>query len=283
MLVEQIKISIITPVFNNIAYIDECILNIINQQVDKVEHLIIDGASTDGTVEVIKKYSDLYPHIRFISEKDKGQSEAMNKGISLAKGEFITFLNVDDFFSNNTLKDVLHLIDKNRHIDFWVGDCNVLLPDQTIQYINRPRKLRPWHLLSGFFLPVNPSAYFYRKSLHEKVGGYNEANHHNMDIEFLIRVSFVAKMKYYPAIWGNFRLLPETKTVVDDLAGLLTERKQKLFNQILNESGFDIRLKTNCVIFYQCSKRSLFNLRKKLILPFDMVYFKLKKELLRGK
>ena len=280
---EKIDISIITPVFNNVTFIEKCIQNVIDQNVQGVEHLIMDGASTDGTVDIIKRYAEKYAHIRFVSERDNGQSDAMNKGIALAKGDFITFLNVDDFFSKNTLSEVIELIQLSPKIDFWVGACNVLLPDQSIQYVNRPSKLKPWHFLSGYFLPVNPSAYFYRKSLHEQVGGYNENNHNNMDIEFLVRVSFVAKMKYIASVWGNFRLLPGTKTFADEEAGLLANRKQDLYNSILNEASFSIRMKTAGIIIQQRIKRLLFKLRKKLILPFDMVYFKLKKELSRGK
>lgn len=279
----KIKLSIITPVYNNVIYIEKCIQNVIDQNVEGIEHVIMDGSSTDGTVDVIQRYANEYNHIRFVSESDRGQSDAMNKGIAIAQGEFITFLNVDDFFSDKTLSEVIQLIDSDSKIDFWVGACNVLLPDQSLQYINRPSKLRPWHFLSGYFLPVNPSAYFYRKSLHELVGGYNENNHHNMDIEFLVRVSFVAKMQYISSIWGNFRLLPGTKTVADDEAGLLTQRKKNLYNKILSESSFLIRIRTKLIILQQRLKRWYFNLRKKLFLPFDMVYFKLKKEMFRGK
>ena len=280
---KEIKLSVITPVFNNFSFIEKCIQNVIEQEAEGIEHLIMDGASSDGTVEVIKQFAEKFPHIKFISEKDKGQSDAMNKGITLAKGEYITFLNVDDYFSENSLKEVLKVINSQEAPDFLVGNCNVWNADGTLQYVNRPSKLKPWHLLSGYFLPVNPSAYFYRKSLHEQVGGYNENNHNNMDIEFLVRVSFVAKMKYIASVWGNFRLLPGTKTVADEEAGLLANRKQDLYNSILNEASFSIRLKTAGIIIQQRIKRLLFKLRKKLILPFDMVYFKLKKELSRGK
>ena len=114
---KEIKLSIITPVFNNFSFIEKCIQNVIEQEVEGIEHLIMDGASSDGTLEVIKQFAEKFPHIKFISEKDKGQSDAMNKGITLAKGEYITFLNVDDFFSENSLNEVLKVINPaNRWI-----------------------------------------------------------------------------------------------------------------------------------------------------------------------
>ena len=110
----MIDISVITPVYNSIQFIEDCILNVINQKAINVEHLIVDGGSNDGTLEVIQHFSKEYPHIRFLSEKDNGQSDAMNKGIDLAKGRFISFLNVDDYYEEGALKDVLSKISSNR-------------------------------------------------------------------------------------------------------------------------------------------------------------------------
>jgi glycosyltransferase involved in cell wall biosynthesis len=88
-----------TPVYNGQRFIEFCIKNVIDQHCSHAEHIIVDGGSTDGTVEIIKSYAEKYPHIRWISEKDNGQSDAMNKGISMAKGEILGVLNVDDFMS----------------------------------------------------------------------------------------------------------------------------------------------------------------------------------------
>ena len=77
------QISVITPVFNGERFIESCIRSVIDQNCPDVEHLIIDGCSTDRTLEIVKQYSETYPHIRWVSEKDKGQSDAMNKGIRM--------------------------------------------------------------------------------------------------------------------------------------------------------------------------------------------------------
>ena len=272
----MIILSIITPVYNSINYIEQCIQNVISQEVDGIEHLIIDGASSDGTFEVIEKYAEKFPHIKFISEKDKGQSDAMNKGITLAKGEYITFLNVDDYFSENSLKEVLNIISSKNAPDFLVGNCNVWNADGTLQYLNRPSKLKAWHILSGYFLPVNPSAYFYKKIIHDLVGPYNEENHFNMDIEFLIKAALVSEMKYESAIWGNFRLLPNTKTVSDQSSGNIEKRKKELYNKYLAQVSIKIYLFTKCVVYRNKVDRLLYKFKKVIILPFDKVYYKLK-------
>jgi glycosyltransferase involved in cell wall biosynthesis len=94
-------ISIITPVFNGEKFIASCIKNVIGQNCPYAEHIIIDGASTDSTASIVKTFADRYPHIRWVSEKDRGQSDAMNKGIALAQGTILGFLNVDDYYEPN--------------------------------------------------------------------------------------------------------------------------------------------------------------------------------------
>ncbi len=101
-------ISVITPVYNGEKFIESCIQVVIDQNCPNVEHIImdVDGGSTDRTVEIIKKYAEKYPYIRWISEKDKGQSDAMNRGIAMAKGEILAILNVDDYYEPNVLNQI---------------------------------------------------------------------------------------------------------------------------------------------------------------------------------
>ncbi|MBU1997727.1 MAG: glycosyltransferase, partial [Candidatus Omnitrophica bacterium] len=95
------KLSIITPVFQGSKYMAECIESVAQQNCDTLEHIIIDGGSTDGTVDILKEYAAKYEHIRYISEKDEGQSSAMNKGLKMAKGAIIGFLNADYYYETN--------------------------------------------------------------------------------------------------------------------------------------------------------------------------------------
>lgn len=102
MELNNIKISIVTIVFNNVKYIEKCITSIINQTYKNYEYIIVDGGSTDGTLNVIEKYKKYIT--KFISEKDEGLSDAMNKGAFLADGQYIIYLHADDVFIN---KDVI--------------------------------------------------------------------------------------------------------------------------------------------------------------------------------
>ena len=272
-------LSIITPVYNNVQFIEQCILNVISQKTHSVEHLIIDGASTDGTIELIKEYASKHAHITWVSEKDKGQSDAMNKGLKLAKGNYISFLNVDDFYSKNTLSKVLSIFQENPLFDFLVGNCSVWDEKGELIYINRPSKVKQWHVLSGYYFSVNPSAYFYKKNIHDVVGEYNIDNHFNMDLEFLIKVSQNFEINYFPLGWGNFRLLPNTKTVLDSAEGTLENRKKQLLKSYVKKATIPVKTYTFLVGQNEKLKRKFHKLKRLIRLPFTMIYWKIKKHL----
>jgi len=118
-------ISVITPVYNGERFIEACIQVVIDQQCSDVEHIIMDGGSKDGTVDIIKRYAEQYSHIRWLSEKDQGQSDAMNKGIAMAKGEILAILNVDDYYEPNVLKRVTEIFKILPEPSLLVGNCNI--------------------------------------------------------------------------------------------------------------------------------------------------------------
>ena len=208
-------ISIITPVYNGERFIDSCIKVIIDQACPNVEHIIIDGNSTDRTVEVIKQYADKYSHIRWLSEKDQGQSDAMNKGIKIANGEIISFLNVDDFYEPNVLNRVLKIFEELPEPSLVVGNCNEWDEAGNL-LVRKPAKLKLSDLLQGFHInifPINPTSYFYHTSLHQKIGFYKTDEHYAMDLDFILRAVQVANVKYVDETWGNWMRIEGTKTV----------------------------------------------------------------------
>lgn len=222
-------ISVITPVYNGERFIESCIKVVINQACPDVEHIIIDGGSTDRSLEIIKQYAEVHPHIRWISEKDKGQSDAMNKGIAMAKGEILAILNVDDYYEPNVLNRVLEIFKTLPEPSLLVGNCNVWDDEGNLDYINKPANLKLADLLLGFRanqFPVNPSAYFYHNSLHEKIGYYKVEEHYVMDLDFILKAVQVATVKYVNETWGNFRMLKGTKTFSDRKDGQGHSRKQ---------------------------------------------------------
>ncbi|MCY7278069.1 MAG: glycosyltransferase [Phormidesmis sp. CAN_BIN44] len=224
-------LSVITPVYNGEKFIEECIKAVINQECSQVEHIIVDGGSNDRTIELVKQYAGDYPHIRWLSEPDRGQSDAMNKGIAIAKGEILGFLNVDDYYEPQVLNRVMEGFKTLPEPSFLVGNCNVWNDAGTLLFVNQPKKLRLTDLLLGDeanHFPINPSAYFYHTSLHQATGLYSENEHYAMDLDFILRAIQIATPHYINVTLGNFRMLEGTKTVNDQQGGQITARKKAI-------------------------------------------------------
>ena len=218
----MVKISIITPVLNGGSLIENCLCSVIQQNCLDIEHLIVDGGSTDDTIEVVQRYAHEYAHIRWISEKDRGQSDAMNKGIAGARGECVGFLNVDDSYEPGVLNTVKEIFDKVPEPSLLVGNCKVWNEKGTLVEINRPCRLKYRDLLLGYAInpiPINSSAYFYHKTIHQIIGGYDVAEDYVLDWDFLLRAVRVAHVMYFNQTWGNYYLLPGTKTYTDIMNG----------------------------------------------------------------
>jgi glycosyltransferase involved in cell wall biosynthesis len=173
-------ISVITPSYNSARYIERAIQSVISQNYPNYEHIVMDGGSKDGTVEILKKYN----HIIWKSEPDSGQSQAMNRGFAKAKGEIIVYLNADDFFDLNIFNIVAAAF-KNPRIDMVVG--NGTMVNDTGKFSEWKSQISYWkcllHFKYGF--PFNPVSYFYRRKVQQSIG-FNEENTYTMDYEFLL-------------------------------------------------------------------------------------------------
>ena len=258
------KLSIITPVYNNARYIDYCIQNVIDQKCPAVEHIIIDGESTDGTVQKIKHYAAQYSHIRWISEKDEGQSDALNKGIAMAGGRILGSLNSDDFYEPDVLNRILEMFDLLPEPGFLFADCYVRNERDEITGLWIPSKINFLDLLKGVHVcrhPFNPAAYFYHASLHDKAGLYDSNIKISMDLDFIIRAVQVANLRYVNETWGNFRIIEGTKTFHIKKQGKVYEVDKnilkKYWKQLPPMSQVIVR-----VIFEVFHRPSLENLRR---------------------
>jgi glycosyltransferase involved in cell wall biosynthesis len=205
---------------------------VIQQLCPLAEHIIIDGGSADGTLDIITQYAERYPQIRWISERDSGQAEAMNKGIAMAKGEIIGFLNVDDYYEKGVLNRVKEIFEKLTSPSLAVGNCSIWDDEGKMVMLVRPSRLKLHQLLLGPVInlfPVNPSEYFYHKSLHEYIGPYDNEDHYTLDLDFLLRAVQAANVVYFNETWGNYRLIKGTKT----FEGRSTNQNDKRCNSVL--------------------------------------------------
>jgi len=247
-------ISIITPVLNGEKCIESCINNVIGQNYHQTEHIIIDGASTDSTVSIIKKYAEQHPHIRWISERDQGQSDAMNKGIALAQGSILGFLNVDDYYEPDVLRRVADVFRTLPEPSLLVGNCNVWDKDSQLWFISKPSRLNMTNLMLERFkeaFPMNSSSYFYHASLHKRIGSYKVDEHYGMDLDFILRAVQAAHVKYIDEMFGNYRYLEGTKTFDDDISGKNQQRVRSIISGHRNAMPLLIRLKISGLMSFR--------------------------------
>lgn len=260
-------ISIITPVYNREHIIEECIQTVIDQNYPHIEHIIIDGSSTDNTPKIIEKYARQYSHIRWLSEPDKGQSDAMNRGLLMAKGEIIGFLNSDDYYEPNVFKKVDQYFRDLPIPSLLVANCNVWHNNNQLINVNKPRELNLSDLLLGFHVnpfPINPSAYFYHKFLHELIGLYDVNEHYVLDVDFLFRAVQVANIEYVDETWGNYRQFENTKTVESINSGKSTQRVERLIRKYRKSFSYPSRLKLMFQYGFYKQLRTFNNFWKKL-------------------
>ena len=178
------KISVITPSFNSIHTIEETIQSVLNQNYPNLEHIVIDGGSTDGTVELLKKH----PHLIWRSERDEGLYHAMNKGITHATGELIVILNSDDYFRPEALLKTADAFQKNPAWDASFGDV-VYVDGQGQEIFRREEAGYSYNVLRYWQNYICHQTLFVRKATYDKLGLYR---HHEFlygcDYEFILRL-----------------------------------------------------------------------------------------------
>lgn len=206
----QPLVSIVTPSFNSACFIVETIESVINQTYPNIEHIIVDGGSLDNTVEILKQY----PQLRWISEPDRGQSHALNKGFDMAQGEIIGWLNADDTYNSTAVYDSINYLNENKDCDLVYSDYHFI--DEKSKII-RSGKSKPFDLvkLLSINLISQPTVFMRRKVL-ENLGGIDENIHYCMDREFWLRIGTRYSLKYIPGICSaNFRIHSDAKSSGD--------------------------------------------------------------------
>lgn len=204
---ENLKISIITPSYNQAKFIEDTIQSVLQQSYKNFEHIIVDGGSTDGTIEILRKY----PHLKWISEKDRGQSNAINKGFHMASGKIVAWLNSDDYYERNIFAEIADYFNKNSGCNFLYGD--IVFVDEKKQPVRHiSGDVMGYHkLLENPDLIRQPSS-FWRRSVLEEVGMIDENLHMVMDFEFFLRIAKKYEMHYINRNISYFRFYSNGKT-----------------------------------------------------------------------
>jgi glycosyltransferase involved in cell wall biosynthesis len=204
------KVSVITPSFNQAQFLERTIHSVLDQGYPNLEYIIIDGGSTDGSVDIIRKYADRLTY--WVSEQDRGQAHAINKGLVQATGDWVAWQNSDDIFYSGCFDQLAHAAKRYPVADLIIGNINLI--DTTDGVIRDIKYVRPTYrsLLAEGMVLTNQAA-FWRRDLHARIGYLNETLDCGFDFEWFLRVlehgSGAAHVK---ATWGALRLHEDTKT-----------------------------------------------------------------------
>ena len=193
-------ISIITVVFNGEKYLEETIKSVINQTNKNFEYIIVDGGSTDGTLDIIKKYDQQIDY--WISQKDKGIYDAFNKGLTLVSGDVIGIVNSDDTYNNKCFETVQNYFKKNDNLDFLFGGVK--------KRWGTLHGYKPWKIfLSWGFYTSHSTGFFIKTNSAKKLGFYNLKYKYSSDFDLFYRMIVKYKMRgtgtKKDEIFGNFR------------------------------------------------------------------------------
>jgi len=208
------KISVVTPSYNQGKYLEETLDSVLSQGYSDLEYIVIDGGSTDNSVEILKKYE---PHLHYwVSEPDDGQTQAIQKGFEKASGEILCYLNSDDVYFDGVLAKVAAIFSQNPSADLVYGDNAILYPDGRL--IGKPKIDYDFDIcLNAFLMIAQPSAFWSRR-LYDALEGFNAEYQYCFDYDFFLRAGYYLQEKensivHSKDLWSKFRVHDASKTI----------------------------------------------------------------------
>jgi glycosyltransferase involved in cell wall biosynthesis len=209
------SISIVTPSFNQAWFIGEALASVREQNYPSVEHLVVDGGSTDGTVAMLQGYSEQanWSHLRWTSAPDRGQSDALNKGFARASGDIVGWLNSDDRYLPACFERVASMFEQHPDVDIIYGDYRWINEGGRVYKIRREIEFSPFVLLYHRVLYIPTTATFFRRRIFEQGHFLDERLHYALDFEFFVRLTRCGyRFRHLPAVLADFRFQKNSKT-----------------------------------------------------------------------
>jgi hypothetical protein len=202
-------VTIITPSYNQAAYLEQTLRSVLDQDYTPIEYLVVDGASTDGSPEIIRRYADRLAW--WVSERDAGQAEAINKGLRRAKGEIVAWLNSDDLYLPGAVAQAAAALGADSSLGMVFGDAVTI--DSQGGVLNR-LSFGDWGLaeLLRFRIICQP-AVFMRRAVLEQAGPLDPGYHFMLDHHLWLRLARLAPVRHIPAVWAAARYHPGAKNV----------------------------------------------------------------------
>jgi glycosyltransferase involved in cell wall biosynthesis len=208
------KISIITPSFNQGQFIEQTIQSVLSQNYPNLEYIVIDAASTDGTIEILSRYHD---DLLWISEKDRGQSHALNKGLGMTSGEIIGFLNADDLYEPGALWAVGEYFMCHSDSAWLTGKCRIIDQDG-----HDVRRLISLYKYTWLCLGISPALFllnylsqpatFWTREIVDRVGSFDETLCYTLDYDYWMRLHQICELNFLDRRLACFRIHPASKS-----------------------------------------------------------------------
>jgi len=208
------SVTIVTPSFNQARFLEATIQSVLTQNYPNLEYIIVDGGSSDGSVEVIERYADRLAW--WVSEPDAGQTEAINKGFAHATGEILAWLNSDDTYEPGAVAQAAAFLAANLQVGLVYGDANFIDAEGRVigRFAARQTDLKRLRR-GGVYIPQQ--AAFWRADLWRQVGPLDPSFYFAMDYDLWVRLARVSELRYLPGhLWANFRLHGDAKTIAAD-------------------------------------------------------------------
>ena len=207
-------VSIITPSFNQAQFLEQTIQSVLGQDYPQIEYIIVDGGSTDGSVDMIKKYEGRLAW--WISEQDQGQTDAINKGFAQSKGEVLAWINSDDTYNPRAIGQAVKYLMENPDVAMVYADCNFI--NEAGQVIGKfNSKQTDYRRLREGYVHIPQQTMFFRAKYWQELGPLDPSFYFAMDYDLWTRIASKAPIKYLAGqTWANFRIHDLGKTTTHD-------------------------------------------------------------------
>ncbi len=206
-------VSIVTPSYNQRRYLEAALCSVLEQDYPRIEYIVIDGGSTDGSLDVIRKYAGRLA--AWVSEPDAGQTDALNKGFARAHGDILAWLNSDDIYQPGAIRRAVESFARFPEAGLIYGDANYI--NEAGQVIGRFSAAQTdYGRLRRGYIHIPQQAAFFRGALWHQVGPLDPSFYFAMDYDLWVRLARRAPVQYVPQVWANFRLHGAAKTMISD-------------------------------------------------------------------
>lgn len=205
-------VSIVTPSFNQARYLEATMRSVLDQDYSRIEYIVIDGGSTDGSEEIIRRYAERLNY--WVSEPDDGQTDAINKGFNRAQGDILAWLNSDDVYRPGAIAEAVMYMGDHPEVGMVYGDADYI--DDTGQVIGRfPAARTDYKRLRGGYVHIPQQTAFFRARLWQMVGPLDPSFYFAMDYDLWVRIAAISPIRYHPRTWAAFRLHGDAKSLAE--------------------------------------------------------------------